>query len=54
MCYRDPLMAERKLEDVQVRHDCLRHLKLCAFTFRVAAYRNKELEQVVSLSDCVN
>jgi hypothetical protein len=54
MCYRDPLMAERKLEDVQVRRDCLHHLELCTFTFHVAVYRNKELEQVVSLSDCVN
>jgi len=54
MCYRDPLMAEQKLKDVQVRHGCPLHLKLRTFTFRVAAYQNKELEQVVSLSDCVN
>jgi len=53
MCYRDPLTAKKKLEDVQVRLVCLHHLKFCTFTFHVAAYRNKELEQVVSLSDCV-
>ena len=54
MCYRDPLMAKQKLEDVQVRLGCLQHLKLCTATFCVAAYRNKELEQAVSLSDCVS
>ena len=43
MCYRDPLMAKEKLEDVQVRHGCLHHLKFCTFPFHVAAYRNKEL-----------
>jgi hypothetical protein len=54
LCHSDPRMSEQKLEDVQVRHVFPLPLKLCMLTLHVAVYRNKELEQVVSLGDCVN
>jgi hypothetical protein len=54
MCYRDPLAAQQKLKDVQVRHGRPLHFKLCTFTFCVAVYQNKELEQLLPLTSCVN
>jgi hypothetical protein len=54
LCYSDPWMAEQKLKNIQVRHGRPLPLKLCTLTPCVAVYRNTELEQVVSLSDCVN
>jgi hypothetical protein len=40
LCYSDPLMAEQKLKDVQVRHGCPLPLKLCTLALHVAVYQN--------------